>query len=175
MTGRHGGRRAQPANNVRPTGRKASAGPEARAEPVVGYTDGSDLDISDSLPRDSPALNGRGPAAGRPVEPSASPPAQPVYASVVKKTKKKSSSSPPRVGAKPSRTSIGQSTAVQPTGNTMTEAPRSPARIPLIRISQTESVEQAEKNPTTPITDNSSAQVFSYLFCIFYVAERCFH
>nr|SVE90960.1 EOG090X00E0 [Daphnia sinensis] len=160
VTGRYDGRRAQPANNAGPTGRKASAGPDPRAEPVVGYTDGSDLDISDSLPRDSPALNSRGPAAGRPVKQTASPPPppQPVYASVVKKKKKKSSISPPRVGAKPSRTSIVQSTAAQPAASTMTEAPRSPARIPLIRISQTESVEQAEKNPPTPITDNSSAQ-----------------
>nr|SVE78053.1 EOG090X00E0 [Daphnia lumholtzi] len=160
VTGRrYGDRRAQPVTNTGPTDRKASAAPEARADPVVGYTDGSDLDISDSLPRDSPALNGRGRAAGRPVEQSASPPPQPVYASVVKKKKKKSSISPPRVGVKPSRTSIAQSTTVQPAANTMTEAPRSPARIPLIRISQTESVEQAEKNPTTSITDNSSAQV----------------
>nr|SVE90331.1 EOG090X00E0 [Daphnia sinensis] len=162
VTGHYGGRRAQPANNAGPTGRKASAGPDPRAEPVVGYTDGSDLDISGSLPRDSPALNGRGPAAGRAVEQTASPPPpppQPVYASVVKKKKKKSSTSPPRVGAKPSRTSIVQSTAAQPAASTMTETPRSPARIPLIRISQTESVEQAEKNPASSITDNSSAQV----------------
>lgn len=157
VTGRYGGRRSQPATStaVPGGGKISSAVPEARAAEQVGYADGSDLDISDSLPRDSPALNGRGPA-GRLVERRASPPPQPVYASVVKKKKKKpSSASPPRIAAKPSRTIAGQ-----PRGDTMAEAPRSPARIPLIRISQTESVEQAEKNATTPITDDSSAQVF---------------
>nr|SVE73376.1 EOG090X00E0 [Daphnia atkinsoni] len=155
VTGPNVGRRSQPASHAVPAGRQvSSAVPETRAE-QVGYADASDLDISDSLPRDSPALNGRGRATGHRVERRASPPPQPVYASVVKKKKKKpTSTSPPRVGTKPSRTLAGQST-----GDTMAEAPRSPARIPLIRISQTESVEQAEKNPTTPITDISSGQM----------------
>nr|SVE74944.1 EOG090X00E0 [Daphnia dolichocephala] len=143
VVGRNGDRREQPAK-TRSAGHKAlPAG--ARAE-AIG--DGSDLDISDSLPQDSPVLSA---PAGPSVQQTASPPHQPVYASVVKK-KKEPISSPPRVGAKPNRTTI-------PKSGTMTEAPRSPARIPLIRISQTESVEHAEKNPTTtPMTDNSSAQ-----------------
>jgi hypothetical protein len=41
----------------------------------------------------------------------------------------------------------------------MTDAPRSPAKIPLIRISQTESVERAERNPPTPMTDPPSLEV----------------
>lgn len=116
--------------------------------------DGSDLDISDSLPQDenSPVLSG-GPRTIR----SASPPAiqpkvQPVYAVVKKKKKPKSediSPPPPRVATKPSRTS-------QPV---MTDAPRSPGKIPLIRISKTESVEQADKMALERIDDPAPKQV----------------
>lgn len=105
--------------------------------------DGSDLDISDSLPHDSPVLSG---PAGRPPPVPASPPHQPVYASVVKKKKKPS---PPRVEP----TTATQFEPIAGHNKTMTDAPRSPAKIPLIRISQTESVERAERNPPTPIAD----------------------
>nr|SVE74005.1 EOG090X00E0 [Daphnia barbata] len=144
--GRNGDR---PSATARSAGHKALGATAARVE---ANGDGSDLDISDSLPHDSPVLSGGQAAAAA----AASPPHQPVYASVVKK-KKEPISSPPRVAAKPNRTT----TTTTPRGGvaaTMTEAPRSPARIPLIRISQTESVERAEKNPTTAATDNSSVE-----------------
>nr|CAG4650713.1 EOG090X00E0 [Simocephalus serrulatus]SVE94060.1 EOG090X00E0 [Simocephalus serrulatus] len=131
--------------------KEAGAGSTSKIRPTLADLvgcDGSDLDISDSLPQDenSPVLSG-GPRTVR----SASPPAiqpkvQPVYAVVKKKKKPKSediSPPPPRVGPKPSRTS-------QPV---MTDAPRSPGKIPLIRISKTESVEQADKMALERIDD----------------------
>ena len=112
--------------------------PAALAE-LVGC-DGSDLDISDSLPNDncSPVLT-----TGRGVEHSSPPQHQPVIYAVVKKKEKKKTS-PPRV--------VVASSKPPASNNNMTEAPRSPGRIPLIRISQTESVEQADKN--APILDD---------------------
>jgi hypothetical protein len=155
-TGRNGLRRGPPVK-----------GSERRLA-TTELVDGSDLDISDSLPQDSPVLNGRGlPAAGRlsrtiePVLPASSPPHQPVYASVVKKKKKPSNTSPP-----PPRVKSTNQQDPAALNKTMTDAPRSPAKIPLIRISQTESVERAEKNPPTPLTDSGVEhhQVFNYYF-----------
>lgn len=89
--------------------RHAAAAPEPEPEAAVDAS--SDLDVSESLPRDGPAS---------PEAAAASPPA--VYAVVRKKR--------------------------QP-GRTMAEScvPRSPVSIPLIKISQTESVERAERAP----------------------------
>lgn len=140
------------------SGRVASKDPpvSSKACPALAELvgcDGSDLDISDSLPPDenSPVLSG-GPRTFRPASPPATQPkVQPVYAVVKKKKKPKSediSPPPPRVGPKPSRTS-------QPV---MTDAPRSPGKIPLIRISKTESVEQADKMALERIDDPSPKQ-----------------
>ena len=163
-TGSNGLRRGQPppVKGSRSTGRVPTA-----ITNEFHQVDGSDLDISDSLPHDSPVLNGRpsGNLTGRPsssitVEPiaPASPPHQPVYASVVKK-KKKPSSPPTRV-----KLTNQQQQQQQQTSQTMTDAPRSPARIPLIRISQTESVERADKNPPTTSMDPSVEHHQVYLF-----------
>jgi hypothetical protein len=92
----------------------------------------------------------------------ASPPHQPVYASVVKK-KKKPSSPPTRVKLTNQQQQQQQQ---QQTSQTMTDAPRSPARIPLIRISQTESVERADKNP--PTTSDPSVEHHQVYICFFF-------
>ena len=158
-TGRNGLRRGQPppVKGSRSTGRVHTTN-------EFHQVDGSDLDISDSLPHDSPVLNGRpsGNLTGRPsssitVEPivPASPPHQPVYASVVKKKKKPSSP--------PTRVKLTNQQQQQQTSQTMTDAPRSPARIPLIRISQTESVERADKNP--PTTSDPSLEHHQVYIC----------
>lgn len=118
-----------------------SVRPAAPAADVVAC-DGSDLDISDSLPQDenSPVL---GPRTAGPASPP-QPKAQPVYA-VVKKKKKPTNEDSTRIGAKAS-----SRTHQHPD---MTDSPRSPAKIPLIRISQTESLEQADSKlgPDDPL------------------------
>lgn len=142
---------------------KGSRGGVTAAAPTIELFDGaSDLDISDSLPHDSPVLNGRGTGHRPPPLPAAaavpaSPPHhQPVYASVVKKKKKPNNitNSPPRVDQQ-----VASHQPDQEPPNKMTDAPRSPAKIPLIRISQTESVERAERNPPTAMTDPPSLEV----------------
>ena len=170
-TGRNGLRRGQPppVKGSRSTG--TGRVPTTTTTNEFHQVDGSDLDISDSLPHDSPVLNGRpsGNLTGRPsssitVEPivPASPPHQPVYASVVKK-KKKPSSPPTRVKLTNQQQQQQQQ---QQTSQTMTDAPRSPARIPLIRISQTESVERADKNP--PTTSDPSVEHHQVYICFFF-------
>lgn len=145
--GRSVGRQGPTAGAVEAKALCAKTGP---AVELFGC-DGSDLDISDSLPNDncSPVLTGRGPGPAAVVASSAeSPPHhQPVYAVIKKKKKKKKSDTSPPL---PSQRLV--SAAKPSSSRNMTEAPRSPARIPLIRISQTESVEQAEKN-AAPILD----------------------
>lgn len=116
--------------------------------------DGSDLDISDSLPQDehSPVLSGlpRTQVAGPVSPPQPKDKQQPVYA-VVKKKKPKTSGEDTVTGS----TRIGNQTSrtQQHQADGMTEAPRSPGKIPLIRISQTESVEQADSKlgPDDPL------------------------
>ncbi len=97
------------------------------------------MDISDSLPNDncSPVLVGDHPTS---IPPHPNKDQQPVYAVVKKKkdpSKAKEETVKPRIAPKPARLQQG----------IMTDPPRSPINIPLIRISQTESVEKAEKNP----------------------------
>lgn len=118
-----------------------------RAREVAEVFDGSDLDVSDSLPNDncSPILTG----SGRPPKAASTNSAQseqPVYAVVKKKkpNKAKEETVPavkPRVAPKPAR--LQQQPA-------MADPPRSPINIPLIRISQTESVEKADKSLPSP-------------------------
>jgi hypothetical protein len=139
---------------------KGSRGVTAAAT-TTEFDGASDLDISDSLPHDSPVLNGRAAGHHQPPLPAAAVPAspphhQPVYASVVKKKKKPNSNinSPPRVDQQ-----VASHQQDQEPPNKMTDAPRSPAKIPLIRISQTESVERAERNPPTPMTDPPSLEL----------------
>ncbi|XP_046454543.1 transmembrane channel-like protein [Daphnia pulex] len=139
---------------------KGSRGVTAAAT-TTEFDGASDLDISDSLPHDSPVLNGRAAGHHQPPLPGAAVPAspphhQPVYASVVKKKKKPNNNinSPPRVDQQLASHQPDQQEPL----NKMTDAPRSPAKIPLIRISQTESVERAERNPPTPMTDPPSLE-----------------
>lgn len=122
------------------SGRQGSV-PKPSGRPVLADgCDGSDLDISDSLPHDncSPVLVPR--TAQHPVSPPQQQKAQPVYAVVKKKKNKKCEDTSAPVAAPKTHS------------RNMTDAPRSPGKIPLIRISQTESVEQADKN--APLLDD---------------------
>ena len=114
----------------RPTGagavsRHAARAPAAPPEPAP--LDGSDLDISESLPHDGPVSpEPSGPLAG----PAPASPVTDIYAVVRKKKTHQ------------------QQVTKKPFDNMAEQCiPRSPVNIPLIKISQTESVERAERGP----------------------------
>ena len=137
---------------------------------VAEVYDGSDLDISDSLPNDncSPILNATGgvtdvAATASVDKDSPSKQQQQIYA-VIKKKKPKNKpedlvivnpstnqqSAKPRLPPKPAARGVAAGASSMATSEPVAPPPRSPANIPLIRISKTESVEQSDRNPMPP-------------------------
>lgn len=150
---------------------------------VAEVYDGSDLDISDSLPNDncSPILNGAGGVTDvAAVNNKDSPSKQQIYA-VIKKKKPKnkpedlvivnpSNQSKPRLPPKPAARGVAAgASSMAATSEPVAPPPRSPANIPLIRISKTESVEQSERNPMPPeLPITQQASLFSFHSFIIY-------